>query len=206
MVVLGAGRHAIEVLDVLEYNKCVDDIVFFDNTSSIVDKRCFDNYDILRDIKSLGDKFRSTPNFIIAVGSKEGRKKLSEIGRMSGGQLDSIISKSALIGKHDVMLSSGLNIMHHVIISSHTCIGEGTLINAKSSIHHDCVVGKYCEIGPNCTITGNVHIGDFCTLGTGVRIVPDIRVGDNVTIGAGAVVTTDLKDNTLYVGVPAREV
>lgn len=47
-------------------------------------------------------------------------------------------------------------------------------------------------------------IGDNVLIGTGARILGNVRVGINVKIGANSVVLTDIPDNCLAVGVPAR--
>ena len=79
-------------------------------------------------------------------------------------------------------------------------------------------IGKWVRIGKNCTILpmvliGKKHpgpctitIGDDCYVGTGVTILGPLTIGNNVTIGAGAVVTTDVPDNVVVAGVPAKVV
>ena len=42
-------------------------------------------------------------------------------------------------------------------------------------------------------------------LGTGCQILSGVSIGDNAVIGAGAVVTSDVPENTLFLGIPARE-
>lgn len=41
-------------------------------------------------------------------------------------------------------------------------------------------------------------------IGAGAVIIGDIRIGNNVKIGANAVVITDLPDDSIAVGVPAK--
>ena len=55
--------------------------------------------------------------------------------------------------------------------------------------------------GP-CTIT----IGDDCYIGTGVTILGPLTIGNNVSIAAGAVVLSDVPDNAVVAGVPAKVV
>jgi acetyltransferase-like isoleucine patch superfamily enzyme len=94
--------------------------------------------------------------------------------------------------------------MHHVLITSKVIIGEGTLVNAFASVHHDVRVGRYNEIAPGAKLLGNCETGDFCQIGASATILPRIKIGRNVIIGAGAVVTKNIEDNSLAVGVPAR--
>ncbi len=51
-----------------------------------------------------------------------------------------------------------------------------------------------------------VRIGNYVWLATGVLVNAGVSIGDGVVVGAGAVVTSDLPDNTLCVGIPARPV
>lgn len=68
------------------------------------------------------------------------------------------------------------------------------------------------RIYPNVTLGAKVSnekysypiIGDNVLIGTGACILGNVRVGNNVKIGANSVVLTDIPDNCLAVGVPAR--
>lgn len=72
------------------------------------------------------------------------------------------------------------------------------------------------KVGVNCTILPNVllgkkhpgdcriEIGDNCYISTNVTILGPVKIGDNVIIGAGAVVVSDIPDNTVVAGVPAK--
>lgn len=91
-------------------------------------------------------------------------------------------------------------------------------------------MGKYCVIGPNCTIvTGNhaqtvglpqivgcrchvndddrdVILEDSVWLGTNVTILPGVTIGRGAIVGAGSVVNKDLPPYSVSVGVPARTI
>ena len=74
------------------------------------------------------------------------------------------------------------------------------------------------KIGKNCTIFQNVTIGqgklingnDIPIIGNNVIIyansviVGGVKIGDNVTVGAGSIVITDIPDNAIVAGNPAR--
>lgn len=51
---------------------------------------------------------------------------------------------------------------------------------------------------------GSIDIGDNVFIGSGVQILPDVKVGNNVIIAAGAVVNSDIPDNVIVGGVPAK--
>lgn len=207
MVILGAGGHAIELLDIINKKSDYDNnIFFFDNVSNELPGLMFGEYPIITTINQLVEILDVNKDFTIGVGNPTIRRSLMKLGDKSGGEIQSLISLTANIGNHNVILGIGLNIMHYVMVSSNCRIEEGCLINARTSIHHDCTIGAYTEVGPNCTITGNVTIGSDCIIGAGAVILPGTRVGKNCVIGAGAVVTKDVTTNTMVVGVPAKPV
>ncbi|MDI3479940.1 MAG: hypothetical protein PWQ14_1086 [Rikenellaceae bacterium] len=43
-------------------------------------------------------------------------------------------------------------------------------------------------------------------IGAGAKLLGDIKIGNNVDIGANAVVVTDIPDNCVAVGIPAKVV
>jgi serine O-acetyltransferase len=79
------------------------------------------------------------------------------------------------------------------------------------------IVSGYASFGDNCVLRNGVTIGirkvgektaprlgNNVDIGAGAKLLGDIRIGNNVVIGANAVVTSDVPDNALAVGVPAR--
>ena len=85
-------------------------------------------------------------------------------------------------------------------------------------------IGDNVFIGPNCGFYTAEHPIDYKTrndgleyarpitvgnnvwIGGGVNILSGITIGNNVVIAAGAVVTSDIPDNCLYGGVPAKKI
>ena len=51
-----------------------------------------------------------------------------------------------------------------------------------------------------------VSIGDGSWLGHGTVVLPGVTIGRHVVVGANSVVTSDLPDNCVAAGVPARVV
>jgi lipopolysaccharide O-acetyltransferase len=52
--------------------------------------------------------------------------------------------------------------------------------------------------------SGPVIIGSNVWVGDNVVIVGPVRIGDGVVIGANSVVTSDIPENVIAVGAPAR--
>ena len=100
--------------------------------------------------------------------------------------------------------------------------GEGCFVNFGCwiSAHEQITFGKYCRVGPYCTVLDNdyhstedfrfrpnsrpVVIGDYVWLATRVSILPGVRIGNNAVVGTGSVVTKDVPPNCVVAGNPAR--
>ena len=51
---------------------------------------------------------------------------------------------------------------------------------------------------------GKITIGNNVHIGTNAIIMPNVHIGDNCIIGCGAIVTSNIPDNSIAVGIPAR--
>jgi serine O-acetyltransferase len=82
------------------------------------------------------------------------------------------------------------------------------------------VINGYATIGECCTIfqdvtigrsffgecEGVTQIGNNVILFPGSKVIGGITIGNNVVIGANAVVTSDIPNNSVVVGAPAKVV
>ena len=90
--------------------------------------------------------------------------------------------------------------------------GPGLLISHVGLIfvHSNAKIGKNCCIQPGVVIgqkdgPDTVPIlGDNVFIGTGAKLVGKITVGNNVIIGPNSVVLTDIPDDCVVLGIPAR--
>ncbi|WP_241901711.1 serine O-acetyltransferase [Vibrio cyclitrophicus] len=77
-------------------------------------------------------------------------------------------------------------------------------------IHDRVKMGSGCHIDQGVTIGGtskktNVPIiGNNVYIGAGAKVLGPITIGNEVVIGANSVVVSDIPDNCLVVGVPAK--
>ena len=106
-------------------------------------------------------------------------------------------------------------------------IGDYFFMNCYSIIdcHFNITIGKRVLIGPHCYIADfdhdmhvNIHqplhranesceavvIKDNVWLGAGVTVLKGVTIGKNSVIAAGSVVITDIPDNVVAAGVPAK--
>jgi len=204
MLIIGASGHAkelIEVIDVKDYNQ----LMFFDNVTSPLPVTFLKQFKVINTVLAIEEFFKKNSyDFATAIGGNYSKKNIVEKIKSLGGNYVSVIDKDAVIGNFDVIIANGVNIMKQVLISNSVSVGEGTLVNYGTSIHHDSVIGEYCELAPKSTILGNCKIGNNVFIGANATILPNVSIGNNAIIGAGAVVVKNVKANQKVVGVPAK--
>ena len=198
MIILGAGGHAKEILDILiskKYDKeiiLIDELIKHDNTF-------LNTYRVTNSIKNLNT---NQNNFIVGVGKINLRKRLSTIALNNGLNWIGVRSENIIIGNINVNIDYTVDIMQNVTISGSVTICKGTLINRNVSIHHDVTIGENCVISPGVQILGNCNIGNNVFIGAGCTILPKIKIDDNAIIGAGSLVNKNIPESTKTFGVP----
>ena len=95
------------------------------------------------------------------------------------------------------------------ILGQNTDIGAFTYINAKFgvTIEDEAQIGSHCAIYSHNTIdntTGPVVIKTGALIGYHTVIFPGVTIGAGAKIGAGSVVKTDVPENQIWAGAPAR--
>ncbi|KAB2638196.1 MAG: serine acetyltransferase [Verrucomicrobia bacterium] len=81
----------------------------------------------------------------------------------------------------------------------------GMVINGDAIIGRNCLLNGGNSIGVRRGIVpGQLVVGDDVTLGVNSCVLGPLRIGNRVVIGAGAIVVSDLPDDCVARGVPAR--
>ena len=93
-----------------------------------------------------------------------------------------------------------------VHIDVHATIGPGFVIHSVYAINlGKTTIGKNFTIATGCLISHACRgIGDDVYFGAGAKLVGDAKIGSNVVIAANSLVLTDVRDNMMVMGVPAR--
>jgi len=93
-----------------------------------------------------------------------------------------------------------------VHIDVHAKIGPGFVIHSVYAINlGKTTIGENFTIATGCLISHACRgIGDNVYFGPGAKLVGDAKIGSNVVIAANSLVLTDVRDNLMVMGVPAR--
>jgi acetyltransferase-like isoleucine patch superfamily enzyme len=90
-----------------------------------------------------------------------------------------------------------------------TDIGAFTYINAQ----HGVIIEDFVQIGSHCSIysistidnkKGMVKLKENCKIGSHTVVMPGVTVGKNSIVGACSFVNSDIPDNAVAAGVPAK--
>lgn len=205
MVVAGAKGFAKEILEVLVQLYPNEPIAFYDDINHYQNPILFNKYPILQNQKDIITFFnKAGMKYCLGLGNSILREKMTVKFDDFGGQLTSVISPFARIGSYNVQIGVGACILPGAVISNDCIVGKGALVYFNSIITHDCIIGDFSEISPAAVILGRCTIGSFTLIGGSATILPDISVGSNSIIAAGSVVTSDVPDNTMVAGIPAK--
>jgi sugar O-acyltransferase (sialic acid O-acetyltransferase NeuD family) len=203
LVIVGAGGHGRETLDVVEACNAVTPTYEFvgfcalDADVALVARR---NARLLGDVDVLRDLHAS---YVIGIGTSETRRDLD--GRLSafGREATTLVHPAASLGS-DLRFAPGVILAAGARVTTNVTLGRHTHLNVDAVVSHDCEVGDYVTLSPGVLINGNVTLGEGVFLGTGAIVLPGRSVGRWAKIGAGALVTEDVPAGRTAVGAPAR--
>lgn len=90
-------------------------------------------------------------------------------------------------------------------VTTNVTIGDFNLLNGSVVFGHDTQVGSYNTFMPGCRISGEVTIGDSCLFGSMSFVKQCLKIGDNVRVSPLSPLLTNPKDDSLYIGNPAKK-
>lgn len=198
VIIVGAGGHAAEIDEYIQYSRGKSTGCFFQVEGLIDDNP--DSHKMYRfSAPYLGTikdhTVRNDVKYLIGIANLTYRRpiteKLADQGARFAGFLhpDIYLSASATIGE-GVIVGPNANIGPNVII------GDFTLVNSRCSLGHDTRLGKYNFISPNTCFSGFTSIGDENLFGINSATIPGISVGHRNKIAAGMIIDRNIGDDT----------
>ncbi|MDH3752611.1 MAG: NeuD/PglB/VioB family sugar acetyltransferase [Acidimicrobiia bacterium] len=204
LVIVGAGGHGRECLDVLEAVNAADPtwdfLGFLDDgpvDEVLLDRR---RADFLGPTTRLEDL---DARYVLGIGASATRARLDDMLTAWGRDAARLVHPDATIAS-DNTLADGVVIAAGGRVTTNVRLGRHAQVNVNAVVSHDCRVGSYCTLSPGVHLNGNVTVGERVFFGTGAIVTPGVTIGDDVVVGAGAVVLHDVADHQTVVGAPAR--
>ena len=147
-------------------------------------------------------KVNDTVDVVVAVGDPVIKKQI--VQKIPRCKFPNLIHPSAQLMSNTIELASGTVLTAGTVLTCDIKLGHFVLVNLNTTIGHDTDVGDYSSIMCGVNIAGGVSLGECSFVGSGTNIINQVRIGKNVKIGAGAVVISNIEDDKIAVGVPAR--
>ena len=85
-----------------------------------------------------------------------------------------------------------------------TVIGEYSSIDNQVQIAHNVKIGSFCVIASQVGIAGSTILGNNVLIGGQAGISDHLKIGNNVKIGGKSGVVSDIEDNKIEMGYPAK--
>lgn len=201
VILLGAGGHAKVLIDMLRINS-LDLLGIIAPEPIEIGSAPYLGDD--RKVLSYAPHSVQLVNGLGSAGSMQRRREIFESFTGRGYTFATLIHPSAVIAS-DVRLGPGVQIMAGSVIQTCTIIGANTIVNTRSSVDHDCVIGDHVHISPGVTLCGNVTIHSEVHIGAGSTIIQGRTVQQKSVVGAGSVVLSNIRAGSTVYGVPAKE-
>ena len=196
LIIVGAGGHGKVIADNALKNGYTD--ISFVDDCAIGECIGFPIVGTSDEIEKLND---GATDFIIGIGNNATRKLIAEKYNVNWV---SFIHPSAQIAVN-VSIGKGTVVMAGAVVNVCASIGCHCIINTGAVVEHDNIIENYVHISPRVALGGTVCIGECTHIGIGAVVKNNISVHSDCVVGAGAVVVKNIKDNGIYIGVPARK-
>ncbi|HXI09765.1 MAG TPA: acetyltransferase, partial [Thermodesulfobacteriota bacterium] len=205
VAVYGAGLGARQATELLRSQKSMTAVGLFDDNHELKGReiaglRVLGGWKDLCETVSKGD----LDGIVISLHS-EHRKKVFRKIRL---ELPELVIMPLVDGRaivcEGVVVSRGAFIEAGSVIGPDTYIGEDVIVDMGAVVSHDCHIGDHSHLSPGCSISGVVRLEGNVMVGVGASINSQVTIGRNVVITPGSAVVTDLPDNSVASGNPAR--
>lgn len=205
VVVLGSGALARMVGGILKADAGVELVGFADanparHGQTLCELPILGADDMLPELRH-----RGVSHAVIAAGEPRLRRRLAALLRELNFELANAIHPHAFVAP-EVQLGCGVIVLPGAVLADNPAIGDNTFVGQSATIAHDSVIGRDCLIGGRSAIGGEVSIGDTALIGWGAIVGPRHRIGAGAVIASGANVMSDVPENAVAAGNPARVV
>lgn len=146
-------------------------------------------------------------NFVLTMGDSAIRKELSDKIRAKGGVIPTLIHPSSVISRFAKVSNIGVYVGPFTYVQANSSIGENTVLLSHVNISHDTSVGNCVFVAGGSMIGAYTEIQDYVFIGQHVTSISGKvqKIGHHAYIGAGALLTSDVRENTIAAGFPAKE-
>ncbi len=199
LVITGAGGHAVSVANVA-YSTGRAIRCFVDPARS---GQTLLDIPVVGELTELGDVHCFS--HAIAIGDNAVRERVysSLLRRHPGLTFPVLIHRSAVISMATT-IQEGTVVMPNAVVGPNSKVGRFCILNTMSSVDHDCQMHDFSSLAPGAVAGGAACIGQRSAISIGATLKHAVTVGADTVIGANSYVNSNLGNNLVAFGCPAR--
>lgn len=204
LVILGAGGHGRETLDIVEAINASSPtwnfLGFVDDGQVATERIERRGAEVLGPTGTLRDL---DAQYVIGIGKSAVRAELERTLTSWGLTAATLIHPLASVAS-DNKIGHGVLVAAGARVTTNVTLGRHVHVNVNAVLSHDCALGDHTTVSPGAHLNGEVAVGNRVFFGTGAIVAPGVSIGDDAIIGAGAVVVRDVPNGVTVMGVPGR--
>ncbi len=129
--------------------------------------------------------------YVVAVGSPEGRRTLTEKLAAKGARFATIIHPQSYVAA-TAKIGEGSVIAPMAFVAPEVRIGKQCVLYAQATAGHECQIGDYCVLSAYAGVHGLAQLGNGVAMGSKSYVAAKIKIGDGLKIMPGEIISNDL--------------
>lgn len=205
IAIYGAGLGAKQAMELIRPGRDYDAIGIFDDNpgikgAQVAGLKVFGGWeDFLQCVAEC-----KIDGIAISLHSEHRRRLMEKISGAAPHIAHVALVDARAVVSSGVVVSQGAFIEAGSVIGPETFIGEGVIVDNGAVVSHDCYIGAHSHLSPGCSLSGIVRLEGNVLVGVGACINSQVTVGRNVVITPGSAVVSDVPDDSVVSGNPAR--
>ena len=196
VVIVGAGGHGREVLDVVEAVGGIEVVGFVDDGE--VDQSLL-GAPLLGTTAAVAD----LGDVAVLLGIGDPRVRADVAARVGAPPAPAMVHPDASVGSR-CHIGAGTVVAAGARLTTAVTLGVHCYVGPNATIGHDAVLRDFATLYPGSIVSGAVQVGRAATIGAGATVKQGVRIGERAVVGMGGAATHDVADLTTVAGVPAR--
>jgi sugar O-acyltransferase (sialic acid O-acetyltransferase NeuD family) len=198
----GSGREILRIVRDLKASGCNLEAAAFVVDAKVAAPTNVHGLRVLRGLEhALKDE---DAEMVIGIGAPSLRRDVARRIQTLGLRCATLVHPTAWIGE-GVSFAEGVVVYPHSAITSDVRLGAHVHVNVGASVSHDCELSAFVTLAPGVRLAGHVRMHEGAECGVGASVIPRVHIGRWSMVGGGAAVTTNVSDNAVVAGVPAKE-
>lgn len=198
IIIIGGGRGAVQIIDVINRLPNMRPVGILDSNSDLMNNTIMGVkiIGVLDSIVGLNSEHIFDEAIIAFSNDIDARTKVFNDLKEKGIKFANIIDPMVSIHSN-YHIGEGNIILANSRVGACSVIGDNNFFSAFNGIEHHNKIGSGCTFGPSVITSSRVNIGDKVKFGTGIFIEPGINIGENSIIASGAILTYDIPSNSI---------